>query len=81
METASNEKFNWFKMFWSGFTNMSRLGKTLWIIVIIKLIIMFVVIRPNFSPNFLNSKFKEKDQKAGYVREQLIERSADTENQ
>lgn len=69
-----NPKFNFFTMFRDGFKQMT-LGKTLWTIVIIKLIIMFLILRPFFFPNFLNSKFDNQDSKANYVREQLIEKA------
>jgi Na+/H+ antiporter NhaD/arsenite permease-like protein len=55
-----------------GFHNMSKTSKTLWIIVLVKLFIMFVVLKIFFFPNFLNSKFDTKEEKAEYVREQLI---------
>lgn len=67
-------KFNFFTMFRDGFKNMT-LGKTLWTLVIIKLIIMFLILKPIFFPNFLNSKFNDDESKAEYVKEQLIERS------
>lgn len=66
-------RFNFFSMFWEGFKSM-KLGRTLWIIVIIKLCIMFLVLRPFFFPNFLNTKFDNKESKADYVRHELIER-------
>ena len=69
------EKFNFFIMFRDGFKSMT-LGKTLWLIVVIKLVIMFLILRPFFFPNFLNSKFDDSDSKADYVREELI-RNAD----
>ncbi|MDR1517355.1 MAG: DUF4492 domain-containing protein [Dysgonamonadaceae bacterium] len=65
------QKFNWFKMFWAGFTSMSILGKTLWVVVIVKLIIMFAILKPFFFPDFLGSK----DDKASYVGEELVDRS------
>ncbi|MFV0468140.1 MAG: DUF4492 domain-containing protein [Dysgonomonas sp.] len=68
------KKFNWFTMFWDGFRNMTILGKTLWILVIIKLCIMFLILKPFFFPNFLNSKFSDKESKADYVRQELINR-------
>lgn len=71
------EKFNFFIMFRDGFRNMT-LGKTLWLIVIIKLTIMFLILRPFFFPNFLNSKFDDSESKADYVREELI-RNAEKE--
>lgn len=64
------QKFNFFSMFWEGFKNM-KLGKILWTIVIIKLIIMFAILRPFFFPNFLNSKFDDAESKAEYVGQQL----------
>lgn len=67
-------KFNFFTMFRDGFKNMT-LGKTLWTLVIIKLIVMFLILKPIFFPNFLNSKFDNNGSKVDYVAEQLIERS------
>lgn len=64
------QKFNFFSMFWEGFKSM-KLGKVLWTIVIIKLIIMFAILRPFFFPNFLNSKFEDSESKAEYVGQQL----------
>lgn len=77
--TERSQKFNWFKMFWSGFTHMSRLGKTLWIVAIVKLVIMFLILKPFFFPNQL-SQYDGKDQKANHVIEQLVDR-ADTNQQ
>ena len=71
---GKTQKFNWFKMFWDGFRNMSTLGKTLWILVIIKLCIMFLILKPFFFPNYLNNKFEDNKSKADYVRQELINR-------
>ncbi len=70
----SKPRFNFFTMFRDGFKSMT-LGRTLWILVIIKLCIMFLILRPIFFPNFLNSKFKDSDSKADYVRQELIDKS------
>lgn len=67
------QKFNFFTMFRDGFKSMT-LGKTLWTIVIIKLIIMFLILKPFFFPNFLNSKFENSEEKGDYVGQQLYER-------
>jgi hypothetical protein len=72
------EKFNFFNMFKDGFKNMT-LGKTLWLIVVIKLVIMFLILRPFFFPNFLNSKFDNQEDKADYVLEQLVEKPGDSD--
>lgn len=70
----AKSKFNFFKLFWEGFTNMSTLGKTLWIIVILKLIFMFFILKPLFSPNYLNKNFDNPQEKADHVRKELIEK-------
>jgi len=57
-----------------GFRNMT-LGKTLWIIVLIKLFIMFAVLRIFFFPNYLNKNFDNDQSKANHVRQELIQKS------
>lgn len=68
----------WFNAIWNfyldGFRSMT-VGRKLWMIILIKLFIIFFVIRLIFFPNFLNSKFQSEDEKGNYVREQLIIRN------
>lgn len=68
------QRFNFFRMFKEGFAQMT-LGRVLWTLVIIKLIIMFLILRPFLFPNYLNSKFDDNQSKANYVNEQLIEKA------
>ena len=56
-----------------GFRSMT-VGKTLWLIIAIKLFIFFVIIKILFFPNFLSSKSDSDEGKAQYVREQLLNR-------
>ena len=56
-----------------GFRSMT-LGKTLWLIIGIKLFVFFVIIKILFFPNFLSSKSDTDAGKAEYVREQLVNR-------
>jgi len=51
------------------------IGKTLWILILIKLFIMFAVLRVFFFPDYLNSNFKNDQSKANHVRQELIERT------
>lgn len=53
-----------------GFRNM-KLGRILWMIIIIKLCVMFLILRPFFFPRFLSDKTDKKE----YVSNELIERS------
>ncbi len=73
-EETTKSGFNFFSMFRDGFKNMT-LGRTLWMLVIIKLIIMFLILKPIFFPNFLNSKFDDDASKAEYVSNKLVEKS------
>lgn len=49
------------------------LGKTLWLIILIKLFIMFAILKVFFFPNFLNSRFESDDEKSDYIGKQLTE--------
>ncbi|MCF8229912.1 MAG: DUF4492 domain-containing protein [Bacteroidales bacterium] len=60
-----------FNFYVEGFRNMDKLGIKLWTIILIKLFIMFAVLRLIFFPNFLNSKFESDQEKSDYVIEQL----------
>ncbi len=55
-----------------GFKNMSAHSKKLWVIILIKLFIMFFILKLFFFKNFLNSKFDNDKDKSDYVIEQLI---------
>jgi hypothetical protein len=54
-----------------GFRNMSSWGRKVWIIIIIKLFIMFAILKIFFFSDFLKSKFNTEEQKSKYVLEQL----------
>ena len=55
-----------------GFRSMT-LGRTLWLIILVKLFIMFFILRLFFFPNFLSSQPTDKD-KEEYVAGELIQR-------
>jgi uncharacterized membrane protein len=56
-----------------GFRGMI-VGKSLWILVLIKLFIIFAVLRLFFFPNYLNTNYKDDQSKANHVRQELIDR-------
>ena len=62
-----------FHLYYDGFRSMT-VGKTLWLIIGIKLFIFFVIIKLLFFPNFLNTKFDSEEEKTEYVRHQLVDR-------
>ena len=62
-----------FHLYYDGFRSMT-VGKTLWLIIGIKLFVFFVVIKLLFYPNFLSSKCDTEQEKSEYVRHQLTDR-------
>lgn len=65
---------NILRFYVEGFREM-KLGKTLWGIILIKLFIMFFILRLFFFPDFLNSRTDSDDEKHEYVGSELINRS------
>ena len=63
-----------FRFYVEGFKSM-KLGKTLWTLILIKLFIMFVILRIFFFPRYLN-QFDTNDEKEHYVSKELIERAS-----
>lgn len=59
-----------FLFYYNGFKSMT-IGKTLWTIIIIKLIVMFLVLKPFFFPNILKRNFKTPEERSRYVIENL----------
>ena len=54
-----------YDLYADGFRSM-KIGKTLWTIIIIKLIIIFAVLKAFFFPDFLSEHATDGD-KAGFV--------------
>ncbi len=59
-----------FQFYYQGFKSMT-IGKKLWMIIIIKLVVMFLVLKLFFFPNFLNTHFKTDGERSNYVIKQL----------
>ncbi|MDR1525798.1 MAG: DUF4492 domain-containing protein [Tannerella sp.] len=62
-----------FRFYLEGFRSMD-LGRTLWALILIKLFIMFVILKIFFFPRYLN-QFDSKAEKEDYVSKELVERS------
>lgn len=59
-----------YRFYLDGFRRMT-LGKTLWKIIIIKLVVMFAVLKLFFFPNYLHTNFETDEQRAEHVIEQI----------
>ncbi len=62
-----------FHLYYDGFRSMT-LGKTLWAIILLKLFIIFVVLKIFFFPNFLSSHAAEGEED-DYVATELVNRA------
>ena len=56
--------------YYDGFRHM-RIGKKLWALIILKLFILFVIVKWLFFPNILGTKFSTDAQRSDYILNQL----------
>jgi hypothetical protein len=60
-----------FLFYYDGFRSMTTVGKTLWAIILIKLAIMFLVLKLFFFPNYLKSNFDTEEERIEHVTREL----------
>ena len=72
----------WFLKIWrfyvDGFKGMT-IGRVLWLIILVKLFIMFAILRVFFFPNYLNEHTNDSSEKDDFVSTQLINRAEQSE--
>ena len=56
-----------------GFKSMT-VGKTLWALIILKLFIMFAILKLFFFPDLLSGNYDNDDDRAQHVRNELIKK-------
>ncbi len=66
---------NIYTFYRDGFKEMS-LGKKLWKIILIKLFIMFAILKFFFFPDYLNTRFHTDRERSNYVLKQITEYSS-----
>jgi hypothetical protein len=65
--------FAWlFRFYGEGFRNMSSWGKKVWLIIIIKVLIIYAILKVFFFPDFLGRKYNNDFQRSEYVRNQIL---------
>jgi len=73
----TNQNSNIFLRVWhfyiSGFKNMGNWGRQVWLIILIKLFIMFVILKIFFFPDFLKSNFETDEERSQHVLEILTD--------
>ena len=60
-----------YRFYYDGFRNMTW-GRKLWGIILIKLFIMFAILKLFFFPDILQKEFKSDEERSNHVLEQLI---------
>ncbi|NOU58733.1 DUF4492 domain-containing protein [Marinifilum caeruleilacunae] len=60
----------WF-FYYEGFVHQKEWSRQVWFIIILKLFIMFFILKFFFFPNFLKSKYSNDKDRGDYVIEQL----------
>jgi hypothetical protein len=60
-------------LYYEGFRDMT-VGRTLWGIILIKLFIMFLILKMFFFPNVLKKNFDNDEERGSHVIEQLTDK-------
>lgn len=63
-----------YRFYADGFKSMT-VGKKLWIIIIIKLFVIFIVLKLFFFHDYLNSRFQNDLEKSDYILQELTKRN------
>jgi hypothetical protein len=72
MHTKGNIMRRIWQFYYNGFASMTW-GRQLWLIIIIKLFIMFAILKLFFFPDFLKTNFKTDADRSNYVIERLTD--------
>lgn len=60
-------------LYYDGFRSMT-VGRKLWILILVKLFLIFVVLKLFFFPNLLQRDYDSDEERAQAVRSSLVER-------
>lgn len=63
---------NAFRLYYDGFRQMT-LGRTLWLVIIVKLVIIFAVLKVFFFKDFL-AEHSQEGQEAQFVASSILDR-------
>ncbi|MDD2636159.1 MAG: DUF4492 domain-containing protein [Bacteroidales bacterium] len=66
-----------FRFYYEGFKNMPRWGKQMWLIILIKGFLVFVLVKFIFFPNHLKTNFETDEQRSEHVINELIKIAQD----
>lgn len=58
-------------LYYDGFRTMPQWARILWVIIVVKVIIMFVVFKSFLMPNYLNTHYTTDEEKSNHVLNEL----------
>ena len=61
-----------FDLYYDGFRRMT-VGRTLWVVILVKLVVIFLVLKLFFFPNFIG-QHAEEGEEAAFVAGELMKR-------
>lgn len=70
-KSTSMVVYNLIAFYRDGLRNMT-VGRTLWVLVLVKLVIMFGILKVFFFPDLLNTNFDNDKSRADYVQQELL---------
>jgi hypothetical protein len=71
VKTHKSVAFKVWRFYFDGFKDLSVWGRSVWIIILIKVFILFVIIRLFFMPDFLKKNYKTDELRSKHVLENL----------
>lgn len=71
MKPFSKAVRNLIHFYYDGFRTMSWWGRRVWLIILIKLAVIFIVLKIFFFPDFLKKNFSTDEERSKYLLEQL----------
>ena len=63
---------NIFRFYTNGFRTMPAWGRKVWLVILIKLFIIFVVLRIFFFPDILKKNYENDEERGNHVLDELI---------
>jgi hypothetical protein len=67
------------RFYYEGFINMSSWGRKVWLIILIKVFIIFLVLKLFFFPDILKKNFDNDAQRSEFVLDHLTKKPAEND--
>jgi hypothetical protein len=58
--------------YYEGFTSMPAWGKKVWLVILIKLFIIFIILKIFFFPDLLKTGFRNDSERTTFMRNQIL---------